>query len=53
MPNKLVVIVPKGAQTQISTALQLYDNDDEEHWTFTDLRTDVLLMAHDFSQHAH
>ncbi len=53
VPNKLVVIVPKGAQTQISIALQLYDNDDEEHWTFTDLRTDVLLMAHDFSQHAH
>jgi hypothetical protein len=50
--EKLVVIVPKGAQVQMSTALQRYDQD-PEHWTYEDLRTDILLYAHDFSQHAH
>ena len=52
VPDKLVMIVPKGAQVAMSTAEPVFEVGEEPSFTDTDLRTDILLQAHEFSMHA-
>ena len=54
VPNKLVCLLPHGVKLRVSQAESLYDDDppDNMDWLVTDLRSDFLLLAHDYSLHA-
>jgi len=53
LPDRLVLWPPKGAQVFVSTASKLFDDEDgDDHFTDTDLRSDLCLLAHDYSLHA-
>ena len=52
---ELVLLVPNNAQVGVSTAKAVYHEDEVdamEAWMKTDLRSDYILMAHDYSLHA-
>ena len=52
---ELVLLVPEGAQVKITTADVVYDAEAEgemQLWMKEDLRTDYVLMAHEYSLHA-
>ena len=59
-PDLLVPLIPAatpasaGAKVKVTTAANLYDNviEDELQFLSSDLRPDIILLAHDYSLHA-
>ena len=53
-PDLLVALIPAGAKVKVTTAANLYDNvtEDELQFLSSDLRSDIILLAHDYSLHA-
>ena len=53
-PDLLVALIPAGAKVKVTTAANLYDNvtEDELQFLSSDLRSNIILLAHDYSLHA-